>query len=110
MERWLRVADADEVSEGEPLGIVVAEREIALFRIGDRVYATSNICTHGLARLSEGYQDGNLIECPLHQGQFDIRTGACAMLPVTQDIRTYPVRTNGAAIEICLEDQDIEPG
>lgn len=107
MDRWIPVADTDDVSEGEPLGIVVAGREIALFRVGNRVYATSNLCTHGHARLSDGYQEGNLIECPLHQGQFDVRTGACAMLPVTEDIRIYPARMKNGAIEISLQEQDI---
>lgn len=104
MDKWVRVADADDVSEGEPLGIVVADREIALFRVGTEIYATSNICTHGLARLSDGYQEGSLIECPLHQGQFDVRTGACAILPVTEDLRTYPARTRNGAVEISLDE------
>lgn len=102
METWIRVADADDVHEGEPLGVVVAGWEVALFRVDDQVYATSNICTHGQARLSDGYQEGNLIECPLHQGQFDVRTGACTMLPVTEDLRTYPVRTRNGVLEIIL--------
>jgi nitrite reductase/ring-hydroxylating ferredoxin subunit len=62
-------------------------------RIGHQeVYATANICTHGHARLCEGFLESNEIECPLHQGRFDMTNGKPVLEPVTESIKTFPVK------------------
>ena len=90
------------LSEGEPYGIEIGRHHIALYRVGNEYYATSNICTHAEALLSDGMLDGYEIECPLHMGRFDIRTGEALTSPVEIDIRTYPVRVVGDRLEVCL--------
>jgi 3-phenylpropionate/trans-cinnamate dioxygenase ferredoxin subunit len=35
---------------------------------------------------------GNVIECPKHNGRFDIPTGAAKRAPVCEDLKTYPVK------------------
>ena len=102
--QWVRVAAADDVESGSILGLVVNGQDIALYRIdGDEFYATDNICTHGQAFLSEGWLvDDCQVECPLHAGCFDIRTGKAVTPPVEEDIRTYPVRRDGDDILIGL--------
>ena len=67
------------------------------------IYATHGICTHALALLSEGWVEDGKIECPLHQGQFDIRTGKALCAPLTQDLRTYAVRLEGDNIFVDLD-------
>jgi nitrite reductase/ring-hydroxylating ferredoxin subunit len=64
---------------------------IALYVVDDEVYATSNICTHQFALLSDGYQENGEIECPLHQGRFDVRSGKALCSPLTVDLATYQV-------------------
>ncbi|MGE0803305.1 MAG: non-heme iron oxygenase ferredoxin subunit [Lautropia sp.] len=100
--QWLRVAAAADVVEDAPLGIVVAGREIALFRVAGEIFATDNRCTHGDALLSEGFQLDDCIECPLHQGQFDIRTGAPLCAPVERPIRTWPAKVEADAVFVDL--------
>ena len=56
------------------------------------MFATDNLCTHGAARMSDGFLEGREIECPLHQGRFDVCTGKAMCAPLTQDLRVYPVR------------------
>jgi naphthalene 1,2-dioxygenase system ferredoxin subunit len=56
------------------------------------LYATDNLCTHGAARLSDGFLEGREIECPFHQGRFDVCTGKALCAPLTENIRVYPVR------------------
>lgn len=102
--KWVRTVLAEELLEGAPLGCEVGGVDIALYRVGNNVFATHNVCTHGAARLSDGYQEGHLIECPLHQGQFDVRTGRCHAPPVTQDVASYPVRIAGEHIEVEMQD------
>jgi nitrite reductase/ring-hydroxylating ferredoxin subunit len=95
---WVRVASADEIPDGEMIGVKVGEHEIALFRLADTFYATDNICSHEFAYLTEGFfeTDDFVVECPLHAGQFDIRTGKGICSPVDdQVIRTFPTRKEG---------------
>ena len=102
---WHAAASLGELSEGEPLGVEIAGRHVALYRISSEFYATGNICTHAEALLSDGLLDGCEIECPLHMGRFDIRTGEALTSPVEVEIPTYPVRVSGDELQVCLPDQ-----
>ena len=59
--------------------------------------------THEFAFLSEGFVDGDVIECPLHAGTFDILTGKAMSPPVTEDLRTYSVKVEGDDIYVAVE-------
>ena len=84
------------------IGVDVGGKSIALYQIDGEVYATDNICTHGNARLCDGFLEGHEIECPLHQGKFDIRTGKALCAPLIDDIKTYPVRIEGNRVFVAL--------
>lgn len=99
---WHAAAAVGELQEGEPLGLEIAGHHIALYRLGEHYYATGNVCTHASALLSDGVLDGCEIECPLHMGRFDIRTGEALSSPVEIDIPTYSVRLTGDRLEVCL--------
>lgn len=67
-------------------------RRLALYHVDGNVYATDDRCTHGDASLSdEGSLDGCIVECGLHLGAFDVRTGKAVAAPCTKPIQTYPV-------------------
>lgn len=91
----------DEVTEARPLGI---DREglppIAVYQVGDEYLATSNVCTHSYALLSDGFQEGDEIECAVHGGRFDIRTGEAAAFPCEEPLRTYPVSVVDGALTV----------
>src|SRR3546814_15616015 len=96
--RWVDTQlPVEGINDDEPVGAVVEGHDVALYRVDGEIFATSNICTHGQARLCEGYQEGCEIECPLHQGRFDVRSGKALCAPVTVDVRTYPVKAIGSA-------------
>jgi naphthalene 1,2-dioxygenase system ferredoxin subunit len=98
-ENWILVASAGEVKEaGGIFGRTVRGVPLAVFEVADVYYVTSNRCTHGLARMSGGYLEGYLIECPVHQGLFDIRTGEVKGPPCTEPLPTFPVRHEGEDI------------
>ena len=99
---WHAAAALSEIKENEPLGVEIAGQHVALYRVGENFYATGNICTHAEALLSDGMLDGCEIECPLHMGRFDIRTGEALTSPVEVDLPTYPVRVAGDRLEVCL--------
>ena len=86
---WQKVASFSSMAEDGVTGVNVDGVPIALYRLGDEIFATHGICTHALAFLSDGWVEDGKIECPLHQGQFDIRTGKALCSPVTEDLRVY---------------------
>ena len=91
-ENWIDVLALESVPEGDVTSVNVDGREIALYEVEGEVFATDNFCTHGAARMSDGFLEGREIECPLHQGRFDVCTGKAMCAPLSQGIRVYPVR------------------
>ncbi len=100
---WVDALSADDLPTDDVIGIVVAGRDIAIYAVGDAVYATDNICTHGQARLCDGFLEGHEIECPLHQGKFDVRHGQPTCAPVTEALRSYPVKVDGTRVFLQLD-------
>jgi apoptosis-inducing factor 3 len=100
---WQRVASINEIDRDGVLGLDVDGSPVALYRLGNEVFATAGICTHALAILSDGFVEDGKIECPLHQGQFDIRSGEALCAPVTEDLRTYAVKLEGDDVFIDME-------
>jgi naphthalene 1,2-dioxygenase ferredoxin component len=100
---WVDVASVDQLPADDVQGFIVAGRDIAIYTVGDAVYATDNLCTHGHARLCDGFLDGHEIECPLHQGKFDVRDGQPTCAPVTEALRTYPVKMDGGRVYLQLD-------
>jgi nitrite reductase/ring-hydroxylating ferredoxin subunit len=94
------VAQAGELPPGEVKRVEVDGRGVALFNVDGTFYALNDSCTHMRARLSDGYVDGGIVECPLHFGKFDIRTGAALSPPCTVAVRCYAVERDGEAVRI----------
>lgn len=90
----VRVCALSDLSEGE-VKDVSADPPVAIYLIDGGVYATGNVCTHEYSLLSDGYVEGDRIECQLHFAQFCIRTGAALVAPATAPIATYPVSVEG---------------
>jgi naphthalene 1,2-dioxygenase system ferredoxin subunit len=89
---WIDALSAEDLPADDVMALSVAGRDIALYAVADEVYATDNACTHGNARLCDGFLEGHEIECPLHQGRFDVRDGRPTCDPVTVPLRSYPVK------------------
>ena len=89
-ESRLRLMAAADVPEGEVRRFAApGRRALAVFNVGGEILITDDTCTHGMASLSEGFLDGEIIECPWHGGAFNVRTGAATALPCSDPIRTY---------------------
>ena len=83
---WHKVANAADLSAGSALQVNVGNELIAVYNLDGKFYATSDICTHQQANLSEGFIDGENIECPLHQALFHIPTGKVLREPAVEDL------------------------
>ena len=95
---WISVAKSTELPDGGALQVKCEQEILCLFRIKGQVYATQDTCTHGAASLSEGYVEGEEVECPFHQGLFHIPTGKAVGKPCIVDLRVFEVKEDGAQV------------
>lgn len=92
-ETLIAVAPADEVELGGARRVCSpATGPIAVFRTDAGFHAIADTCSHGQASLSEGWLEGFEIECPVHSGRFDVRSGAALCFPATEPVTTYETR------------------
>jgi len=98
--KWVTIAKLDAIKPGDVVGVKHGELEIALYNIDGAIYATDNLCTHAFAFLSQGWLDGDCIECPLHGGRFEVKTGKGLGPPINDDLKTYKVQVAGGDVQI----------
>ncbi len=99
-QKYARVASASEIEEGRMTCVSIGDGEAILARVGGTIHAFEAICTHQLAYLEEGELVGHEVFCPLHNGSFDIRTGAPVKRPATRALKIYAVKVEGDDILI----------
>jgi nitrite reductase/ring-hydroxylating ferredoxin subunit len=98
VSEWVPVATVGDVSPEAGFRVEVNGRAIALWNVDGAIYATSDVCTHEETSLVDGDLWGEVIECPLHGAQFDVRTGAVLSLPAIFPLPTYPVRVENDTV------------
>lgn len=82
--------------------VTVDRRVIAVYDTPSGVHASMALCNHGGADLCDGYFDGHVIECPLHQGAFDVRDGRAVAAPATKPMRVFETRVQDGMVQIRL--------
>jgi nitrite reductase/ring-hydroxylating ferredoxin subunit len=98
------VGKTSDVGPGELKYVEVGPDFLAIVLInfeGD-FYALSDICTHEEASLSDGELQGDELECPLHGGAVEIKTGLPANFPIVVPATTYRTRVVGDEVQIGL--------
>ena len=105
---WHDVMALADLDPELPEPVRVAGRALALFVIDGRVHATDCHCSHMRARLTDGYVEGDTVECPLHQSRFHIPTGRVLSAPATRDIRTFETREIGGRVFVRMPTGDDE--
>ncbi len=103
------VARLEELPEGRGHAARVGEVDVALFRVGEAVYAMEDRCPHQGAPLAGGTLEGCVVECPLHGWDFDVRTG---FKPDDADgfpIPCYAVRIEAGVVLVDVEDEINRP-
>ncbi|MEQ9396555.1 bifunctional 3-phenylpropionate/cinnamic acid dioxygenase ferredoxin subunit [Haliea sp.] len=103
--KLLRACGIDEIDPGDALKLL-CEPPIAVFNVDGEFYATQDTCTHGQSSLSDGYLDGDIIECSWHMGKFCVRTGDVVSMPPCEALKTYPVVIKDGAVFVQLESND----
>ena len=102
---FIKIAETSEIAEGELMPLEIDGEPICLAKVDGTIYAFTDNCTHISGPLSEGDLHGDVLTCPWHGAQFNVRTGKVLRGPARQDILTYPVRVEGQSILISLPNE-----
>ncbi len=97
---YYTVASVGDIQPGELRYVEANGKAICLANVGGEILAPDNACTHEQAPLSDGAIIGDQIECPLHGGAFDIRSGEPTNYPAVQPVKTYRVEIDGDDIKV----------
>ena len=100
MPSRLELCLADEVAEGCALKVEKEGLTLAVFNVDGEFYVLDDACTHGPGSLSEGYIEGDVVECNFHNGQFNIRTGEVVSPPCMIPMKTYPVTVENGKVVV----------
>jgi len=99
---WQFAAHLTDLPPGEVRRVMIGDEPVALYNVEGEIFATHDICTHAHASLADGYFEDGMIECPLHQAVFDIRTGRVVSGPTSRNLPTYAVRIEDARVLVQL--------
>jgi len=105
MERFV-VARADEIAPGERKLVSVRGRDVVVFNVDGEYFALLDRCPHQGGSLCKGEQfglvesdgpglyrydrNGQIIRCPWHGWEFDLRTGKSRVDPKRTWVKSYP--------------------
>ena len=96
----LDLCSADEVAPGNALRVESGDLVLAVFNVEGEYYVTDDLCTHGPGSLAEGYNDGDVVECNFHNGQFNINTGEVVSPPCMVPVKTYKTTVENGRVVI----------
>ena len=103
-ETWIDAGAADRVSLEDVAPFEHQGRQYALYRTADdRYFATDGLCTHEQVELADGFVSGTIIECPMHNGRFDIRDGRALDAPACVNLKTYPAKIENGFVFMLVE-------
>jgi biphenyl 2,3-dioxygenase ferredoxin component len=100
MAEKVELCAAGEVADGAALRVEAHGLTLAVFNVDGEFYVMDDACTHGPGSLSEGYIEGDVVECNFHNGQFNIRTGAVVSPPCMIPAKTYPASVENGKVVI----------
>ncbi|HEX3990449.1 MAG TPA: Rieske 2Fe-2S domain-containing protein [Acetobacteraceae bacterium] len=97
---FVRIASLSEIPDG--VMKIVFNDLVVVANTAGRLHAFGNVCPHAAGPIGEGWLEGCVVECPWHNGQWDITTGKALTELATADIPVFEVRVVGDAIEVRL--------
>ena len=99
---WKNLINVSDLEVGDVTPVTFGTREVAVFDAEDGIFVSLSRCTHGAANLCDGYFDGTYIECPLHQGLFDVRTGEAKAAPARVPLKMINFRVIDKVVQIYI--------
>lgn len=103
MSKTVTIAKKNDIPEGGAKAFEVEGKSIAVFCVDGGYYAIDNSCTHDGGPLSEGALGGEVVICPWHDAEFNVKTGEALCLPATENAKRYEVLESGEELQIEIE-------
>jgi nitrite reductase/ring-hydroxylating ferredoxin subunit len=100
MPTRIELCSTSEVEPGAALRVERGDLTLAVFNVAGEFFVTEDACTHGPGSLSEGYIEGDVVECNFHNGQFNIKTGEVVSPPCMIPVKTYRAVIEGGKVFI----------
>lgn len=100
MSTWIPTVSFDAIDDEDVTRFDHAGRTFAIYRVEDRAYASDGLCTHENVHLCDGLVMDHVIECPKHNGRFDIRDGRPLGAPVCVALKTYAAKVEDGVVHI----------
>lgn len=98
----IRLCGVEDVPSGQAIKVETDGLTLAVFNLDGAFHVTDDACTHGPGSLSEGFIDGDTVECNFHQGVFNICTGAVMKPPCFVPVKTYRTTVEDGVVYIDL--------
>ena len=102
MSNFVRVAGTNDLKSGENKVVNVNGTDVGLFNVDGEFFAIHNTCLHRGGPLGEGFLEGDVVTCPWHGWQFNVRTGVNPVMP-TAKVQSYQVKVEGNDVLVSLD-------
>jgi nitrite reductase/ring-hydroxylating ferredoxin subunit len=103
MPQRIDLCSAADISPGNALKVETGDLVLAVFNVDGEYFAMDDLCTHGPGSLSEGYIEGDVVECNFHNGQFNIKTGEVVAPPCMVPAKIYKTMVENGRVVIETE-------
>lgn len=103
MSTRIPIGTLSDFPDGRGVAVSIGDKRLAVFRLGERLFAIDNLCTHNRMRLADGPVQGAVVTCRTHNSRFNLETGAVVKGPARKPVRTYPVYLVGENVEVEVE-------
>jgi Na+-transporting NADH:ubiquinone oxidoreductase subunit F len=98
---WVDAGAASQLKRADVIRFDHGKKTFAIYRDErGELYATDGICTHGNVHLSSGLVKDRIIECPKHNGRYNLIDGSPARAPVCRGLATYPIEEVGGTLRM----------
>ncbi len=100
----LPICTISDLDEAVPYRFELEGSPVVVVRLGDRVHAIGDTCSHADISLSDGEVDTDecALECPAHGSLFSLETGEALCLPAVRSVPVYPLRVDGSQVVVDL--------
>jgi len=102
MSNWIKACAKRDVEFEDLIRFEHDGHLYCIYNTENGFFATDGMCTHEAQPLDDGLVTGMVIECPLHQGRFDIATGRALSAPACDDLKTYIVKLEGDDVYVLI--------
>jgi len=102
MTEFRNLGNSDLLPENDvnPYDLEDLKRRISVAKVGGKLYAIDDLCTHEQCPLSAGLLTGTTLMCEYHGSQFDVTTGAVLRGQAEKSLATYEVREQDGEIQV----------